>query len=83
MAVTKLVPHFILFSPLLPKEEENRGNCTLLVVLTPKQAPLLPPPPLPPSSLSSPPLLPWPISAEQWSVKKFPISKFTHCINLV
>lgn len=73
---------FLLLLPLILK----RGNCNYPDSgVNTKPAPLLASllsPPLPPSSLSSL-LLPWPISAEQWSVKKFPISKFTHCINLV
>lgn len=73
---------FLLLLPLILK----RGNCNypdsgVNTKPAPQLASLLSPP-LPPSSLSSL-LLPWPISAEQWSVKKFPISKFTHCINLV
>lgn len=70
------------------REREKMKEATavsLSRVLTPSQVPLHSPssPPLSSPSLPSPCLLLWPISAEQWSVKKFPISKFTHCINLV
>lgn len=65
--------------------EENRGGMQQpLVVLTPKQVPLHSPSSRRSPNPTPPPrLLLRPISAEQWSVKKFPISKFTHCINLV
>lgn len=63
--------------------KEGRGECkyTLTAVNT---QPLSPPPPslarslrlLPPTRFSF--TSPQPITVEQWSVKKFPISKFTH-----
>lgn len=67
------------------KKMKEATAVSLSRVLTPSQVPLHSPssPPLSSPSLPSPCLLLWPISAEQWSVKKFPISKFTHCINLV
>lgn len=83
---SELLQHFIfLFLSFLSQSRgEKRDTVTTqLVVLTAYQLPLPPSPApfLPPHF--SPRLLLWPISAEHWSVKKFPISKFTHCINLV
>lgn len=83
-AVTKL--HLAFADRVILKREGASVN-TLLLLLTPSH--FSPPPPslsrslrlLPPTRFSF--TSPQPITVEQWSVKKFPISKFTHCINLV
>lgn len=82
---------FLLFNLLFyfhPRGEKKIGGNATTVSGVNTQASssalsLLTPPPYPPTPTPPPCLLLRPISAEQWSVKKFPISKFTHCINLV